>query len=63
MLSTLLVVVASRLSAKDAVAVRLRFARVHRKLNRFDEAEAAYAEAGDLVALGRSLSEKGASHD
>jgi tetratricopeptide (TPR) repeat protein len=48
-LTTLLVVVASRLSAKDAVAARLRFARVHRKLNRFDEAEAAYAEAGELA--------------
>ncbi len=46
-LITLLEVVASRLSAKDAVAARLRFARVHRKLNQFDEAEAAYAEAGE----------------
>src|SRR6266581_1601376 len=46
-LTTLLAVVASRLSAKDAVAARLRFARVHRKLNQFDEAEAAYAEAGE----------------
>jgi tetratricopeptide (TPR) repeat protein len=43
------VVVASRLSAKDAVAARLRFARVHRKLNRFEEAEAAYAEAGEMA--------------
>ena len=48
-LTTLVVVVASRLSAKDAVAARLRFARVHRKLNRFDEAEAAYAEAGEMA--------------
>src|SRR5437868_9262421 len=48
-LTTLLVVVASRLSAKDAVAARLRFARVHRKLNRFDAAEAAYAEAGEMA--------------
>ena len=48
-LTTLLVVVASRLSAKDAIAARLRFARVHRKLNRFEEAEAAYAEAGELA--------------
>src|SRR6266704_1138386 len=48
-LTTLLQVVASRLSAKDAVAAGLRFARVHRKLNRFDEAEAAYAEAGELA--------------
>src|SRR6266700_7717905 len=46
-LITLLEVVASRLSAKDAVAAGLRFARVHRKLNQFDEAEAAYAEAGE----------------
>ncbi len=48
-LTTLLKVVASRLSAKDAVAAGLRFARVHRKLNRFDEAEAAYAEAGEMA--------------
>ncbi len=48
-LITLLEVVASRLSAKDAVAARLRFARVHRKLNQFDEAEAAYAEAGEMA--------------
>src|SRR5438874_11579249 len=48
-LTTLLVVVATRLSAKDAVAAQLRFARVHRKLNRFDEAEAAYAEAGAMA--------------
>src|SRR5207244_763828 len=50
-LTTLLVVVASRLSAKDAVAARLRFARVHRKLNRFNEAEVAYAEAGDVAVM------------
>src|SRR5881394_465842 len=48
-LTTLLVVVASRLSAQDAVAARLRFARVHGKLNRFAEAEAAYAEAGEMA--------------
>ena len=48
-LTTLLEVVASRLSAKDAVAARLRFARVHRKLNQFQEAEAAYAEAGEMA--------------
>src|SRR5690349_22046140 len=48
-LTTLLVVVGSRLSSADLVAAQLRFARVHRKLNRFDEAEAAYAEAGDLA--------------
>jgi tetratricopeptide (TPR) repeat protein len=48
-LTTLLVVVGSRLSAADVVAAQLRFARVHRKLNRFDEAEAAYVEAGELA--------------
>src|SRR4029077_4448847 len=48
-LTTLLVVVGSRLSPADVVAAQLRFARVHRKLNRFDDAEAAYAEAGDLA--------------
>ncbi|HEV2750317.1 MAG TPA: tetratricopeptide repeat protein [Gemmatimonadales bacterium] len=48
-LTTLLVVVGSRLLPADVVAAHLRFARVHRKLNRFDEAEAAYAEAGDLA--------------
>ena len=48
-LTTMLVVVGSRLSPPDAVAARLRFARVHRKLNRFDEAEAAYVEAGELA--------------
>ena len=46
-LTTLLVVVADRLSSADTVAAHLRFARVHRKLNRFDEAEAAYTEAED----------------
>lgn len=48
-LTTLLVVVGNRLSSADVVAAHLRFARVHRKLNRFDEAEAAYDEAGDLA--------------
>jgi tetratricopeptide (TPR) repeat protein len=48
-LTTLLVVVGNRLSPADVVAAQLRFARVHRKLNRFDEAEAAYEEAGDLA--------------
>jgi tetratricopeptide (TPR) repeat protein len=50
-LTTLLLVVGNRLSSTDAVAAQLRFARVHRKLNRFDEAEAAYAEAGELATL------------
>src|SRR6266436_3933010 len=48
-LTTLLVVVGNRLSSTDAVAAQLRFARVHRKLNQFDEADAAYAEAGELA--------------
>src|SRR2546425_10197563 len=47
---TLLEVGGDRLAASDAVAARLRIARVSRKLNRFDEAEAAYAEAGELAA-------------
>ncbi len=50
-LTTLLVVVGKRLSSTDAVAAQLRFARVHRKLNRFDEAEAAYTDAGELATL------------
>src|SRR5256714_5532100 len=50
-LTTLLVVVGNRLSSADAVAAQLRFARVHRKLNRFDEAEAAYADAGERATL------------
>ncbi|HVH08929.1 MAG TPA: hypothetical protein VM736_03955, partial [Gemmatimonadales bacterium] len=48
-LTTLFVVVATRLSVKDGVVARLRYARVHRKLNRYDEAEAAYSEAGELA--------------
>ncbi len=50
-LTTLLVVVGNRLSSTDAVAAQLRFARAHRKLNQFDEADAAYAEAGELATL------------
>jgi tetratricopeptide (TPR) repeat protein len=50
-LTTLLVVVGNRLSSADAVAAQLRFARVQRKLNRFDEAEAAYTDAGELATL------------
>src|SRR5207244_6024854 len=49
-LSTIVRVGAGRLSSPDAVAVRLRIARVNRKLNRFDEAEAAYAQAGQMAA-------------
>ena len=50
-LMTLLLVLGNRLSSTDAVAGQLRFARVHRKLNRFDEADAAYTEAGELATL------------
>src|SRR2546426_830271 len=50
-LTTLLVVVGNRLSPTDAVAAQLRFARVHRKMNRFDEADAAYTAAGALATL------------
>src|SRR5213078_2459168 len=46
---TLVQVGGPQLSSPDAVAVRLRLARVNRKQNRFDEAEAAYAEAGELA--------------
>jgi tetratricopeptide (TPR) repeat protein len=49
-LSSLVQVGGERLSSSDAVAGRLRIARVNRMLNRFDEAEAAYAEAGELAA-------------
>jgi len=49
-LGTLLEVGGDRLLATDAVAARLRIARANRKLNRFDEAEAVYAEAGELAA-------------
>src|SRR3989440_904939 len=50
-LTTLLLVVGNRLSSTDAVAAQLRFARARRKLNRFDEADAADAEAGELATL------------
>ncbi len=49
-LATLIRVGGVRLTAPDAIAARLRIARVNRKLNRFDEAEEAYAEAGQLAA-------------
>ncbi len=49
-LASLVQVGGERLSSPDAVAGRLRIARVNRKLNRFNEAEAAYAEAGELAA-------------
>ncbi|HEU5259907.1 MAG TPA: tetratricopeptide repeat protein [Gemmatimonadales bacterium] len=47
---TLVRVGGERLPSPDGVAARLRIARVHRKLNRFDEAEAAYTEAGEMAA-------------
>src|SRR5260370_11818039 len=50
-LTTLLLVVGGRLSARDVVAAQLRVARVQRKLNPVDEAEAAYTEAGETAAL------------
>ncbi len=39
-----------RLGSSDAIAVRLRIARVLRKLNAFDDADVLYAEAGVLAA-------------
>jgi tetratricopeptide (TPR) repeat protein len=47
---TLVQVGGGRLSTPDGVAARLRIARVNRKLSRFDEAEAAYVEAGEMAA-------------
>ena len=44
-LDTLRRVAGARASGADAVALSLRAGRVNRKLNRFDEADAAYAEA------------------
>jgi tetratricopeptide (TPR) repeat protein len=41
-----------RLRVADAIAATLRLARVNRKLARFEEAEAAYARAGQLSAAG-----------
>jgi tetratricopeptide (TPR) repeat protein len=48
-LGTLHQVGGGHLSAADAVALSLRAGRVNRKLNRFDEAEEAYAEAGRVA--------------
>src|SRR6266508_2633199 len=53
-LASLVQVGGERLSSSDAVAGRLRIARVNRKLNRFNEAEAAYAEAGERDAEARA---------
>lgn len=47
---TLVRVGGDRLGSQDRVAARLRIARVNRKLNRFDEADEAYGEAGELAA-------------
>jgi len=49
-LETLERVGGDRFRAEDQVAARLRMARVLRKLNRFDEAEQGYEEAGALAA-------------
>ncbi len=49
-LDTLLHVGGDGLGLADAVAVRLRLARVSRKLARFEEAETQYAQAGELAA-------------
>src|SRR2546428_1300635 len=49
---TLVQVGDTRLSSPDAVAVRLRMARVNRKQNRFDEAEAAYVAADGVAGTG-----------
>ena len=49
-LETLLRVGGDQVSTADAIAVRLRMARVGRKLNEFDEADELYAEAGALAA-------------
>jgi len=46
-LETLGRVAEGRASGADGVALSLRTGRVNRKLNRFDEADAAYAEAGE----------------
>jgi len=48
-LETLERVGGDRYRAEDQVAARLRLARVLRKVNRFDEAERAYEEAGTLA--------------
>lgn len=56
-LETLERVGGDRYRAEDRVAARLRVARVLRKVNRFDEAERGYAEAGTLAeAIGDSQS-------
>lgn len=49
-LATLLDLGGTRAVPADGVAAQLRVGRVNRKLNRFDEAEAAYTTAGELAA-------------
>ncbi len=57
-LDTLGTVVGTRLSGSDAVALSLRAGRVNRKLNRFDDADAAYAQAWERAhAVGDTYSE------
>ncbi len=52
-LGTLLEVCGTRMTSADAVAAQLRLARVNRKLNQFEEAEAAYAAAEEMaIAVG-----------
>jgi tetratricopeptide (TPR) repeat protein len=48
-LETLLRVGGDRLGSSDSIAAQLRMGRVNRKLNRFDEGEAAYGAAGALA--------------
>jgi len=48
-LDSMLRVAATSLELSDAVAAHLRIGRVNRKLNRFDEGDAAYARAGHLA--------------
>ncbi len=48
-LETLVAVGADQLGCSDAIAAQLRIGRVNRKLNRFDEADMAYALAGLLA--------------
>jgi hypothetical protein len=57
-LETLRVVGGAGVSDTDAVALSLRAGRVNRKLNRFDDADVAYAEAGEQArAAGDGYSE------
>jgi tetratricopeptide (TPR) repeat protein len=51
-LGTLRQVGGDRISAADAIALSLRIGRVNRKLNRFDDAETAYAQARRIAASG-----------